>query len=74
MAKHWIADLEDPRTTLLVSVVVLAVGWLAVASWLSRGALEAVWAVVWIVVSVGQLIWALIRYFTWRRRRPTFGG
>ncbi len=68
---RWITDFEDPRTTLLVCSVVLVGGSAAVVAMMDRGGFDAVWAIVWIVVSVGQLVWALLRFLTWRESQGT---
>ena len=74
VAKQWITDMEDPGTVLTVSLAVLVGGSATVVSMLSTGSLDALRAGVWVVVSVGQLIWAQLRYLTWRGRRPAPDG
>jgi hypothetical protein len=66
--KHWITDREDPRTVLVVCVIVLAVGLVAVPTMMREGGITAWFSAVWLVLATVQVIWATARLHRWRTR------
>ena len=72
MPKHWLFDREDPRTVLLATVVILLWGGFVVSRMIGDGGFGFFFATGWLVLSVGQVIWAAVRYRRWRlgRRQP----
>ena len=64
---RWLVDREDPRTVLLVSVLILGIGIVMVRSLLDSG-LPLAFVVLWFVLSVAQLVRAVLHYRRWRRR------
>jgi len=69
MPRLWIFNREDPRTVLLGTVFVLVVGsFTVVRVGDGFGLFTPVFVVGWFVLSVGQFLWAVIRYRRWRAR------
>jgi hypothetical protein len=67
MPKRWIFDLSDPRTVLLATVLILVGGtYPALHFWAQGEGFAPVFAAIWIVGSIGQLVWAVIKYARWR--------
>jgi hypothetical protein len=62
---------EDPRTVLTLCVVVLVVGVFGTVAFISDGGALAVVAVVWLVVAIGQLVWAWFKFRDWRSERES---
>jgi hypothetical protein len=66
---HWLLDRQDPRTVLLTTIVILAAGGIFVVAMFDQGALFVAFGATWLVVSVGQLIWAAIGFRRWQTDR-----
>lgn len=69
--KHWLLDRDDARTLLVFSVLVLVVA--AVLSLLAT-AIPAILRVVWVAVSLAQLIYAIVRVVRERGGRRGAGS
>ncbi len=66
MKPRWLLDREDPRTVLAGCIAILVFGVAMAAPMLDSG-IPLAFLLIWYVVSVGQLIWAALRYGQWRR-------
>ena len=70
MGWRWILDREDPRTIFVVTVAILAIGGLLAAPALDDGGWLSILAATWIVVSVAQLVWSIVKLRRWQQQRP----
>lgn len=69
MHRHWLLDRQDPRTVLLTTIVILAAAGIVVVAMFDQGALFVAFGAAWLVVSVGQLMWAAIGFRRWQTDR-----